>query len=78
MLFVSRVRPTTRGVRCGDREAIGANHKGSRPWGILNRLDLCSPGLRFRRFLRPRGSNYFAKFENWVGMGRILRNGMED
>lgn len=34
---------------------IGANNKGSLLRGILNKLDLCSPGLRFRRFFRPPG-----------------------
>ena len=66
-----------RRVRCVDREAVGANHKASRDWGILNRLDLCSPGLRFRRFLRPRGSNVLVEIEKWVRLGRNLREGME-
>ena len=58
--FVSTTGRNTRRVRGGDREAIGANNKGSGLWGILNRKDLCSPGLRFRRFFRPRGSNVCA------------------
>ena len=67
-VFVSRFYQSTRRVRGDDREAIGANHKASRDWGILNRLDLCSPGLRFRRFLRPRGSNFYAYFGDEEGL----------
>ena len=59
-VLVSPFYQMARRVRRVDRQAVGANHKASRDWGILNRLDLCSPGLRFRRFLRPRGANKYA------------------
>ena len=64
-------------VYSGDRQAIGANNKGSWPWGILDRLDLCSPGLRFRRIFRPREWYDFAKIIKCVKMGRILCKSME-
>ena len=78
-VFVSRFYQSTRRVRGDDREAIGANHKASRDWGILNRLDLCSPGLRFRRFFaHPGGSNKCAKMNKCAKLGRSSRKSMED
>ena len=39
---------------------------------VYVRLDLGSGD-----FSDPRGSNYFAKIEKWVRLGRNLREGME-
>ena len=38
-VLVSPFYQMARRVRGGDREAIGAKRKGSRPWSVLNRLD---------------------------------------
>ena len=71
-VFVSPFYQMARGVHSVDREAVDSNHKGSWLFGILNRLDLCSPGLRFRRFFAPPGVEPFVQSEALFPCSRVV------